>query len=234
MSDNPIRKINYGYKYETHMHTSEVSACAVSTADQQVEAYKKRGYTGLIITDHFINGYSTCPPKYDWERKMNHIVSGYEKAKKAGEKYGVDVFLGWEFTIAGLDFLTYGLDIEFLVAHPNMDKLGIEEYSALIRKHGGYLAQAHPYRKAWYLQNTKPVSPNLIDGVEVYNAWDSDKSNADALAFAKKFDLPIQAGSDSHKASWHIPSGIRLEKKAESIHDIIAELKAKRVELIRE
>jgi len=49
------------FLYETHMHTSEVSACAVISAEQQVAAYKKRGYCGIISTDHFINGYSTCP-----------------------------------------------------------------------------------------------------------------------------------------------------------------------------
>ena len=97
------------FKYETHMHTSEVSACAVSPAAEQVRAYSARGYAGVIVTDHFINGFSTCPGKLPWDKKMKHIVSGYELAKKAGDKYGMDVFLGWEFTIRGSDFLTYGL-----------------------------------------------------------------------------------------------------------------------------
>jgi len=234
MTDYPIRKINYGYKYETHMHTSEVSACAISSAHQQVETYKMMGYTGIIITDHFVNGYSTCPRKLDWEKKMQHIVSGYLKAKKAGDKHGLDVFLGWEYTISGLDFLTYGLDLEFMIAHPNFDRLGIEDYSALVRKNGGYLAQAHPYRKAWYLENSSPVSPHLIDGVEVYNIQDDYYSNEEALTFAKKHDLPIQGGTDSHRTYGHGYSGIKLSKRAESIHDIINEIKAKNVEIIYE
>jgi len=232
MSDYPIRKIDYGYKYETHMHTAEVSACAVSFAHQQVKSYKKKGYAGIIVTDHFVNGNSTCPKKLDWEKKMHHIVSGYMNAKKSGDQYGLDVFLGWEFSISGLDFLTYGLDVEFLIAHPNLDKLCIEDYSALVREHGGYLAQAHPYRDAWYIKNSRPVSAELLDGVEVFNTMDSDASNADALAYAKKHNLPIQAGTDSHKAFGFSYSGIRLNKKAESIHDIIAEIKAGNVKLI--
>jgi len=232
MGEYPVRKINYGYKYETHMHTSEVSACAINSAAQQVLSYKKQGYTGIIITDHFINGNSTCPGKLTWEQKMHHIATGYENAKAAGMKHDLDVFFGWEFTIRPSDFLTYGLDIDFLIAHPNLDKVSIEEYSALVRENGGYLAQAHPYRSPWYLGISRPVSPHLVDGIEVFNAIDSDKSNHAALTFAKKHNLPIQGGSDAHRTYNHGYSGIRLSKKAESIHDIINEIKAKNVEVI--
>ena len=41
------------YVYETHMHTSEASACAGSTGTQMARAYKAAGYTGIIVTDHF-------------------------------------------------------------------------------------------------------------------------------------------------------------------------------------
>jgi len=221
-----------GFLYETHMHTSEVSGCAVSTAAQQVYSYKKRGYTGIIITDHFTNGYSTIPKKIPWDKKMAHFVSGYLEAKKAGDTCGLDVFLGWEFTIRGSDFLTYGLDLDFLNGNPKFDKLGIEDYSALVRENGGFLVQAHPYRDACYIENKFPVAPNLIDGIEVYNAMDPMRTNAMALSFAKHNNLPMQAGTDCH--SVHAPhlSGIKLRKKAESIYDIIDAIKNREVELI--
>ena len=44
------------YLYETHMHTSEASACAGSTGAQMARAYKEAGYTGIIVTDHFFYG----------------------------------------------------------------------------------------------------------------------------------------------------------------------------------
>ena len=40
------------YIYETHLHTSEGSACGRSKAADIVHAYKAAGYTGIIITDH--------------------------------------------------------------------------------------------------------------------------------------------------------------------------------------
>jgi len=217
------------YLYETHMHTSEVSGCAVSTAEQQVRSYKNRGYAGIIVTDHFINGYSTCPKKLPWDKKMNHIVSGYLEAKKAGDKCGLDVFFGWKFTIRGSDFLTYGLDLEFLLANPGLDKLGVEDYSSLVRKSGGFLAQAHPYRDAWYIEHKFPVQHDLVDAIEVFNPLDTKKCNAKAFAFAQQHELPMQAGSDSHMVNHRIRSGIFLDRKAESIYDIIRAIKAKKI-----
>jgi len=194
--------------------------------------YKKMGYSGVIITDHFINGYTTCPKNLPWDKKMRFFVSGYEAAKRAGDKYGLDVFLGWEFTIRGADFLTYGLDLDFLLAHPNLDMMDIERYSALVRRSGGYLAQAHPYRDEYYIEHNYPVQPHLIDGVEVYNEMDRRISNSKAREFAQKNDLPMQSGTDSHGRGNRNFSGVILQKKAESIHDIIKALKAKEVKLM--
>ena len=50
------------YKYETHMHTAEASACATSTGAEMARAHKEAGYTGIFITDHFFNGNTTVPP----------------------------------------------------------------------------------------------------------------------------------------------------------------------------
>ena len=220
------------YLYETHLHTSEVSACAVSGAAEQVRAYKDRGYTGIIVTDHFVNGNSGCPRNAPWGEKMKYFLSGYEKAKAEGGKRGLDVFFGLEFTVRGSDFLTYGLEPEFLTAHPDMDRLTAEDYSSLVRRHGGYLAQAHQYRDDWYIEHKFPVDHRLVDGIEVYNAGMPDETNAKALAFARLHSLPMQAGSDSHNINAVFTSGIILEKRAESIHDIIAAIKTNRVTLI--
>jgi hypothetical protein len=220
------------FLYETHMHTSEVSACAISSAEQQVSFYKELGYSGIIVTDHFINGYTTCPKKYPWEKKMKYFASGYLKAKEAGDLCGLDVFFGWEFTVRGSDFLTYGLDLDFLLNNPGVDDFGIEKYSTLVRSCGGFLAQAHPYRDAYYIDHKYPVAPYLIDAVEVYNVMDKDEANAKAYAFANANDLPMQAGTDSHRTNGHLYTGIKLREKAKSIHDIINAIKSKEVTLV--
>ena len=220
--------------YETHMHTSEGSGCGRSSAVAQVKAYKQRGYTGIIITDHFINGYSTCPKysKMTWPDKMEYVVAGYESAKKEGDRTGLDVFLGWEFTVRGSDFLTYGLGWDFLIDHPDLHRLDVPEYSKLIRDAGGFLAQAHPYRERPYIQHRLPVMPEYVDAIEVYNASDDNKENGKAMAFAKKHNLPMLAGTDSHSTGVYFTSGIAMKRKAKDIYDIIGAIKDKKVGLI--
>jgi len=220
------------YLYETHMHTSEVSRCAVSTAAQQVVAYIQRGYDGIIVTDHFINGYTNCPKDLPWEKKMEFVVSGYNEAKKAGDLHGLSVFLGWEFTVRGADFLTYGLGMDFLLENPNLDRLSIEAYSTLVRKYGGFLAQAHPYRDEYYIEHNYPVEPHLIDAVEVYNSMDKRTANTKAFEFAVKNDLPMQSGTDSHSTGTTNYKGIILKEKAKSINDIIKAIKTKSITLV--
>jgi len=220
------------YLYETHTHTSEVSACAGSTAAEQVQAYKKMGYSGIIVTDHFVNGYSTCPKEASWDIQMKHFHKGYENAKAAGDECGLDVFFGWEYTIRGSDFLTYGLDLGFLLAHPHFDILSIEKYSALVRDCGGFLAQAHPYRDAWYVENKFPVESSLVDAFEVFNSMDSDASNKKAYEFAKRNNVPIQAGSDSHHIRHARYSGIKMAEKAKNVFDIIDAITERKIELI--
>ena len=46
-----LRK-KYPYLYETHLHTSEASACACSTGKEMAQACKDAGYTGIIVTNH--------------------------------------------------------------------------------------------------------------------------------------------------------------------------------------
>ncbi len=44
------------YLYETHLHTSPMSACAKATVRENPEYYKSAGYAGVFLTDHFIDG----------------------------------------------------------------------------------------------------------------------------------------------------------------------------------
>ena len=222
------------FLYETHVHTSNVSACAVSTGAEQARAYKARGYAGIIVTDHFFSGNICYTSASGWDKKLEFFASGYNSAKSIGDKIGLDVFFGWEYTIYGSDFLTYGLDIDFLLANPKLaGTVRIEEYSRLVRESGGYLAQAHPFREAFWIQRSGAADPSLIDGVEVHNSSMTDACNKKAFRFAKKHSLPIQAGSDSHDAELYSGvSGIKLNKKAKSIHDIVLAIKSGDAELI--
>ena len=229
-----------GYKYETHLHTSESSSCGRLKAAEQVRIYKDLGYAGIIVTDHlktlsFFAGSFTQPkPLTSWSAKAAYLSKGYLNAKKEGDKVGLDVFLGWEYYYQGSDFLTYGLNLDFLKKHRDLDKLPIKAYSALVRSNGGFICQAHPYRKLKLGHRKTPVEPLLLDSVEVFNAGRLGKGNENnkAMAFALKHDLPKQSGTDTHKSNRPFYSGIILDKKAESIFDIISAIKSAEAKLI--
>jgi len=226
------------YLYDTHLHSSEASVCGSSTAAEQIRASKDRGYTGVILTDHLVKGYTNCDDSLPWKEQVRFFVSAYEKAKKEGDACGVDVFFGWEFAARddqnGLDFLTYGLDEEFLLRNSNLLDLTIKEYCDLVHKHGGYIAQAHPFRDIAKGPEWGAVNPHLLDGVEVFNAGKAHGNiNRLAYEFAAFHNLPMQAGSDSHHVKYpHSPCGIILDKKADSIFDIIEALKYRRNQLL--
>lgn len=232
------------YKYETHMHTYESSICGKAMAKDQVEQYKRNGYTGIIVTDHlhyynFLrSGIIRFIPLITWKQKVDFMISGYLAAKEAGNRVGLDVFLGWEYRSEdGNDFLTYGLDENFLMTHPNLHKMTLAEYSELVHINGGYIAQAHPYRnKPAKNRYNHPVPTKYIDGVESFNASliGIGDDNIDAMNFARANRLPVQAGTDSHRLNRPYYSGIELQEKANDIFDIIDAIKSMKVKTIVE
>ena len=220
------------FKYETHMHTYPASACASATPEDMVRYYKSLDYAGTIVTDHFFNGNSGCPKNIHWGEKIKFFAEGFFRAKKEGDKCDFNVFFGLEYSYNGTDFLVYGLSPDWLLEHPDFDKLSMKKFSEAVRSAGAYLAQAHPFRDAFWIANPSPVDPTLIDGIEIFNASMPDNTNKKAFAYAEKHKLAKQAGSDAHDDYLRRPSGIVLKKRANDIFDIIKALKSGQAEII--
>ena len=128
-------KVN-GYLYETHMHTSEGSACASNTGAEMARAYAQAGYTGIIITDHFVYGNTAVDRSLPWSEWVEKFCLGYEHAKEEGEKCGLQVFFGWESGYGGPEFLVYGLDKQWLLNHPEIKDATVEEQLQLVHAGG--------------------------------------------------------------------------------------------------
>lgn len=207
------------FKYDTHLHTSSASACASASGKYQALAYKNAGYTGIFITDHFFRGNSCIPSTLSWEERVNLFCEGYEEAKSVGDQIGLQVFFGWEETYQGQDFLIYGLDKEWLLNHPECENWTIEEQFKVVDELGGLVIHAHPYRDRPYIPKIR-LFPKLIHGVEVFNASNHEDENQKAFMYAKQYDLPFTAGSDSHNHDI-ICSGISVSEKFTTINDYI-------------
>lgn len=193
------------FKFDAHVHTSEGSACAVTTGAEIAEAYKKLGYSGIVITDHFFNGNSAAPRDLPWEEKIDLLCRGYENAKKRGDEIGLTVLFGWEYAYASSDFLTYGLDKNWLLERPHIMEMPIWEYARLVRDSGGFIVHAHPFRLWGYVQKITLI-PRETGAVEIINMSNSREENERAAWYAESYGLPVTAGSDAHNAN-ALPNG---------------------------
>ena len=213
------------YLYETHLHTAEVSRCAVSGGAEYIAGYKNQGYTGIIVTDHFFNGHCLISRKLPWDVWVNRFFSGYEKAKAEGDRLGLDVFFGWEETFDSCDdYLIYGLGKEWLLDHPEVRTWTRGEQYRAVRDAGGCVVQAHPFRQRFYIPRIV-LSTGCIDAVEVVNGGNDDTSyNALAYRYAKKIGKPMTAGTDIHDANnidFSGPYGVYSDKKLNTISDFV-------------
>lgn len=189
------------YKYETHMHTFEASACGGSTGAEMADKYKSEGYTGIIVTDHFFNGNTAVPRDLPWKERVELFCKGYENAKARGDEIGLDVFFGFEYGNGGSDFLVYGLDKDWLMENDHILEYEITRFLEYARKSGGMVVQAHPFRDYEYIRGTMHC-PHFVDGVEIVNASHSDPEfNRRAQMYAQWYDLPVTGGSDAHNTA---------------------------------
>jgi len=213
------------YLYETHLHTSPVSKCAISRGCDYIAGYQDLGYSGIIVTDHFFHGNCSLSKKLPWKEWVNRFCVGYEDAYNEGLKRGFDVFFGWEETFEGFDdYLIYGLDKSWLIEHPEARNWTRGEQYRIVKESGGCVVQAHPFRHRNYIPKIV-LSPYCVDAVEVANGGHDDVS-FDALAnrYAKKIRKTATAGTDIHDASdieYNEIFGIYTNKKLDGISDYV-------------
>ena len=108
------------YKYETHLHTKEGSACSSAPAADMARAHKAAGYDGIFVTDHFFNANTAVPRDLPWEERVDRYFLGYEYAKEVGDEIGLKVWFGCEFTVYNADFLIYGMEKDWMKANEEL------------------------------------------------------------------------------------------------------------------
>lgn len=220
------------YFYETHLHTSQTSRCGSSTGAEHARFYKKLGFAGIIVTDHFFSGSCHVPKDLPWKERIERYCAGYEDALCEGQKIGLDVFFGIEHNWNGDDYLIYGIDKAWMIAHPEMEFWTHAQQYEAVRAAGGCVVQAHPFRTRDYIKNVT-LGLDYCDAIEAANAGNDPHNDAFALAYAKKYDLMITAGSDNHHSYPGIDVeqeifGVALEEKLTSIHDYVRLIREKR------
>ncbi|MCR4736148.1 MAG: PHP domain-containing protein [Treponema sp.] len=215
------------YKYETHLHTCQGSACGVTSGADYIEAFYKAGYAGLFVTDHFFGGNTAASAEDPWEKRVNVYCSGYEAAFKAAEEFnkekgltGTDdefkVFFALEQTFDGDDYLIYGPDKKYLLNNPEIENLRHKELFNLIENMGGLMIQAHPFRLRDYIQAIH-LHPRDVHGVEVYNGGNKPTENELALLYASQYNFPMTSGSDIHNVNFLLDEKKRVSEGGNAV-----------------
>ena len=187
------------YKYETHLHTYPVSKCGKANVCENLEFYKRIGYDGVFITNHFLDGNINIEASLSYEEKIEFYFSDYEKAVEIGKDIGIKVFCGVELSYKGTDFLIYGLNKEWYMKNAQIIEMKKSEELEYLMNSGALVIQAHPYREAGYIDHIR-LFPRHIHGVEIINACNDELQNKMAKIFADNYELIEFAGSDNHRA----------------------------------
>ena len=103
--DKDKRSIQMKFKYDLHVHTKEVSACARLSMEEIIDEYIKEGYAGLIITDHFRKGYfRKCKYEKEYEKKIKDFFYSYDKGIKYSKDKDFYIGLGVEIKKTAFKF----------------------------------------------------------------------------------------------------------------------------------
>ncbi len=205
-------------KFDLHVHTAETSKCGTISASKLVGTYKTNGYDGIVITDHLHETYISLQNcRDDWQECVTRFLFGYQQAKLAGDKVGLNVALGVEirFPENDSDYLLYGVDEAFLRSHPYLYRT---DHASFYRQFADRLLiiHAHPYR------NCDIVFYDSVHGLEIVNCNPRhDSRNELALQLAKEnLDLYRVCGSDTHRPGDECRAAVMLEGEAHDTYDV--------------
>lgn len=216
------------FKYELHMHTSEASACSISTVHEMIKKYKEAGFAGAVVTNHFFCGNTAISRSLPWKEFVSEFSKAYYEGKKTAEKLDFDLLFGLEENYGGgKEFLVYGIEPQFLLDHPELLRANITLWSKTVKEAGGFIAYAHPFRVRSYIPDPCAIPDlSLVDGIEVYNYGNNLEDNLKAAYLFKNSDKIKIAGSDHHVAEFSGSYGIYLPTRARTEKELVKALKS--------
>ena len=224
------------YKYQMHAHTRPCSDCSAMYPEELMSALAEGGYSGCVITNHFMHGNTGIPRRIPWEDFVREYELDFLECKKYAEIYGVDVIFGVEEGIGdGLEILCYGITPEVLYEHPELRYMDAEIWYEVMDSCGALCIQAHPFRDRPYIREPLVLPPGLIDGIEVFNYENTYEENLRAKEFASEFSgLILVSGADTHIPETACRAGIETNRRITNEKELVEVLVSGEYSLIEE
>lgn len=178
--------VNLIFKIDMHCHTAKGSLDGMVDAEEIISGLKKRGFSGILITDH--NSYKGYIDAKKHETKNFKVLKGIEYDSFDCGHILIILPEGADSLI----FTVFGMPLRIL--------------SREVHKRGGVLGLAHPYdhgalgafRRHLNKKREREIM-SYIDFVEVFNSSACENGNYKAYKLAEKYKKTMTCGSDCHK-----------------------------------
>ena len=182
-------------KFDLHIH-SKYSKDSFMEPKRIIGIAKKRGLSGIAITDH-------------------NTISGSLEAERVNKDNDFIIVRGSEIKTEYGDII--GLFIRDEIKVRNF----LDVYQE-IKKQGGLVILPHPYSKNTHFP--EELISQYIDIIEVLNSRQKEERNKKAFELAKRYNKPISAGSDAHSYFEIGKSYIILEEEIKNVNDLKSKL----------
>ena len=222
------------YKYEMHIHTSPCSGGG-SDIRAHIDALIQKGYTGMVVTNHFYNGDTRIDRSLSWEDFVDAYRQDYLYGLEYAREKDFDLLFGLEEHVGnGQEILLYGITPELIAAHPELKTPDPVAYAEVVHAAGGLVYQAHPYRCAPWILCAEPLAClDQLDGIEVHNAGNHPQWNEQAQKLADELGLSCTAGSDGHGTDTAGRAGIAAYERIRTNEDLVRVLKSGSYTILR-
>ncbi len=122
----------------------------------------------------------------------HNTAKAVERVRAIGKEQGLIVFGGMEVRCLEGDVLAFGLQ------EPPAHKVAAKDLLEQVKRDGGALIVAHPFRASAPSLGTKIFEVQGFDAIEVLNGNSTDEENRMAQEAAQTLQLPATGGSDAH------------------------------------
>lgn len=201
-------------KIETHCHLKGGSECAHSPVTVGIDAYKKAGYDGIVLTNHihpvpYLNDY----PGETHKEKMDFWFNLADEFTKLATAKGLRAFIGAEVCVFRPDgrfteCMIYGFDRAFMYDNKPLFYYTQEELFRLAEKNNIFMYQTHPFRRF-----IGTGDPKFMHGAESFNGHIGHENNNElAKRFCEENNLKMMSGTDYHDEGQTIIGGIYIPK----------------------
>ena len=172
---NTTLKVPSSFEMDFHVHSCYSPDSLLKPA-RIIKAAKKRGLSGVVVTDH------------------NTVKGGIETRKLVRE----DNFI----VIVGAEIATDIGDVIGLFIEQEIKSRDFVGVVAEIKQQGGIVVLPHPYRTFRFSSNIDSKIITNVDIIEGFNARSkSDGFNLRACELAVRVGKPVTGGSDAHFAN---------------------------------